>query len=88
MLLQVFHLPFFDVVLVHEDQTVRRVKLLVQVKLPLAFRSDHLQQVSVPLDLLSQLTLSLLELCVLFLDVTDAFLLDALILELLIQNSL
>ena len=88
VLFEILHLLLLRVVIVNKDGLVRRVQLTVQILLGLALLANHIQQVRILLNRLSQLTLNFLEFGFLILYVTDAFLLALLVLLLLIKHGL
>jgi hypothetical protein len=84
VLLEILHLLLLSIVIVNKNSFVRRVKLTIQILLVLALLANHIQQVRILLDGLSELTLDLLELGFLILNISDALLLTLLVLLLLI----
>ena len=84
VLLEILHLLLLSIVIVNKNSFVGRVKLTIQVLLVLALLANHIQQVRILLDGLSELTLDLLELGFLILNISDALLLTLLVLLLLI----
>ena len=88
MLFEILHLLLLRIVIVNKDGLVRRVQLTVQILLVLALLANHIQQVRILLNRLSQLTLNFLEFGFLILYVADALLLALLVLLLLIKHGL
>ncbi len=88
MLFEILHLLLLRIVIVNKDGLVRRVQLTVQILLVLALLANHIQQVRILLNRLSQLTLNFLEFGFLILYVTNALLLALLVLLLLIKHGL
>jgi hypothetical protein len=84
VLLEILHLLLLSIVIVNKNSFVGRVKLTIQILLVLALLANHIQQVRILLDGLSELTLDLLELGFLILNISDALLLTLLVLLLLI----
>ena len=83
LLLLLHHVLLDLVVLVHEDRLVRRVQLPVKVQLLLAQLSNQVQQISIVLDGLCEVSLCLLEITVSLFDHMDALLLG--LVELVLQ---
>lgn len=88
VLFEILHLLLLRIVIVNKDGLVRRVQLTVQILLVLALLANHIQQVRILLNRLSQLTLNFLEFSFLILYVADALLLALLVLLLLIKHGL
>ena len=83
LLLLLHHVLLDLVVLVHEDRLVRRVQLPVQVQLLLAQLPNQVQQISIVLDGLCEVSLCFLEITVSLFDHMDALLLG--LMELVLQ---
>ena len=86
--LQIFHLLLLHIVIIHKDSLICAIQLPVQLKLMLTLLPDHVQQICIFLNTFSQLTLSLLEVCFVFFNLTNTFLFCLLVFYLLVQNSL
>jgi hypothetical protein len=86
--LQIFHLLLLHIVIIHKDSLICAIQLSVQLKLMLTLLPDHVQQICIFLNTFSQLTLSLLEVCFVFFNLTNTFLFCLLVFYLLVQNSL
>ena len=84
VLFEILHFLLLSIVIVNKNSFVGRVKLTIQILLVLALLANHIQQVRILLDGLSELTLDLLELGFLILNISDALLLTLLVLLLLI----
>lgn len=83
LLLLLHHVLLDLVVLVHEDRLVRRVQLPVKVQLLLAQLPNQVQQISIVLDGLCEVSLCLLEITVSLFNHMDALLLG--LVELVLQ---
>jgi len=88
VLFEILNLLLLCIVIVDKDGLVRRVQLTIQILLVLALLANHIQQVRIFLNRLSQLTLNFLEFSFLILYVADALLLALLVLLLLIKHGL
>ena len=74
LLLLLHHVLLHLVVLVHEDRLVRGVQLAVKVQLLLAQLPNQVQQISIVLDGLCEVSLCLLKITISLLDHMDALL--------------
>ena len=83
LLLLLHHVLLDLVVLVHEDRLVSRVQLPVKVQLLLAQLPNQVQQISIVLDGLCEVSLCLLEITISLFDHMDALLLG--LMELVLQ---
>lgn len=88
MLLHFSALMLLLCVVIFEDCVGRACQLVVQLLLLLALVADHVQEVSVLLDAVSQLTLDLLQFSIFLFLVANALLLSSLVFLKLVKNGL